>query len=113
MEQFEEQETQIKEEGAQDSPYPTLVHAPELGERYKVLSLIGNGAMASVYKIYDQTLGKVFAAKVMKDELLSEPNSLKRFADEVTAASAMTHGNIAAVYSHGLTDKNVPFLCMD
>lgn len=86
---------------------------PELGERYSVLSLIGRGGMASVYKIYDKTLGKTFAAKVMSPEHATEPVALKRFADEAEAAASMTHGNIAAVYSHGVTSGNVPFLFMD
>lgn len=86
---------------------------PELGERYNVLSLIGRGGMASVYKIYDKTLGKTFAAKVMSPEHATEPVALKRFADEAEAAASMTHGNIAAVYSHGVTSGNVPFLFMD
>lgn len=29
---------------------------PDFGDRYNVLSLIGKGAMASVYKIYDKVL---------------------------------------------------------
>lgn len=86
---------------------------PQLGERYDVLSLIGSGGMASVYKIYDKILGKTFAAKIMRRDLALEPLSLRRFADEAEAASAMTHGNIAAVYGHGVTSENVPYLFMD
>lgn len=69
--------------------------------------------MASVYKVYDQELGRTFAAKLMNSELAGEAVALRRFADEAEAACSMTHGNIAAVYSHGLTHENVPFLCMD
>lgn len=86
---------------------------PQLGDRYDVLSLLGKGGMASVYKVYDKILEKTFAAKVISPELAHERVALKRFADEAEAASSMTHGNIAAVYSHGVTSDNAPFLCMD
>jgi tRNA A-37 threonylcarbamoyl transferase component Bud32/uncharacterized RDD family membrane protein YckC len=92
---------------------PVTAFTGDLGERYDVLSLIGRGGMASVYKIYDKTLGKVFAAKVMNEELAVEATARKRFAQEIEAASSMTHGNIAAVYSHGVTEKSLPFICMD
>lgn len=86
---------------------------PDLGERYEVLSRIGCGGMATVYKILDKSLGKVFAAKVMKREVAGDVNAIRRFSSEVEAASSMTHGNIASFYSHGVTTENLPFLCMD
>ncbi|MBY0549060.1 MAG: protein kinase [Candidatus Obscuribacterales bacterium] len=120
--QFEENKVSLKESESQESLSggdqrssleDSEVEKPELGEGYSVLSLIGRGGMASVYKIYDKALGKTFAAKVMNPEKAAEPVALKRFADEVEAAASMTHGNIAAVYSHGVTAGNVPFLFMD
>ncbi|MBX9721519.1 MAG: serine/threonine protein kinase, partial [Candidatus Obscuribacterales bacterium] len=103
------------EAAAPETPQDVIdgIPLPQLGDRYDVLSLIGSGGMASVYKIYDKTLGKIFAAKVMRKDLALEPISLRRFADEAEAASAMTHGNIAAVYGHGVTNENTPYLFMD
>lgn len=67
--------------------------------------------MSSVYKVHDQVLDEVFAAKVLHRDLAMQPLVQKRFARE--AAACMTHGNIAAVYSHNVTSDNLPFICMD
>ena len=42
-----------------------------LGERYEIISRIGSGGMADVYKAKDHKLNRMVAVKVLKPEPLS------------------------------------------
>lgn len=86
---------------------------PNLGERYEVLALIGRGGMGVVYKVRDKAVDKVFAVKVLNQDLVQDKVSVKRFEQEAKAASALTHANLAAVYDYGVGASGCPFLVMD
>jgi uncharacterized RDD family membrane protein YckC len=84
-----------------------------LPERYKVLSLIGEGGMGRIYRVFDSEMQQTFAVKVLRDELTQDEGSIKRFEQEAAASAALTHANIVAVYGHGLTQQQHPYLLMD
>lgn len=94
---------------------PTLVEAKEspFGERYELISLVGQGGMGSVYKVKDRNLESYFAVKVLRPELALEQGAVKRFEQEAVAASQLTHPNLVAVYENGVTQEGEPFLVMD
>ena len=50
-----------------------------LGNRYKLTSRIAVGGMGEVWKGVDSVLGREVAAKILKDEYLSESTFLARF----------------------------------
>ena len=50
--------------------------------RYKIESLIGSGGMANVYKAYDNTLNRVVALKVLKEEHREDLEFVRRFERE-------------------------------
>lgn len=87
--------------------------AISINNRYKIVALIGEGGMGSVYKVWDTALNATFAIKVLRDELSKDPGAIKRFEQEVTAASHLTHPNLVAVYDHGRNDHGAPYLVMD
>jgi len=89
-----------------------LVEA-NLGERYKVESLLGRGGMGAVYKVRDTELDKTFAIKVLNAALVSDSSSVKRFEQEARAASGLTQANLAAVYDYGIGRKGSPYIVMD
>ena len=62
-----------------------------LGERYEVQSLLGQGGMGAVYKVRDKELQKTFAVKVLNRDLVEDNSSIKRFEQEAKAASGLTH----------------------
>ena len=75
-----------------------------LSGRYQVLSKIGAGGMADVYKAKDCMLNRYVAVKVLKKEYREDENFVKKFRSEAQAAAGLTHPNIVNVYDVG--DEN-------
>ena len=57
-----------------------------LGNRYQVLSKIGAGGMADVYKGKDTMLNRFVAIKVLKKEYREDENFVRKFRSEAQAA---------------------------
>jgi Serine/threonine protein kinase len=83
------------------------------GESYKVLDLVGEGGMASVFKVRNTVDGEIYAIKVLRDDLAKEPDAVKRFKQEVTAVVGLEHVNLVPTYEIGETADGVPFFVMD
>lgn len=84
-----------------------------LGDRYEVQSLLGQGGMGAVYKVRDKELHKTFAIKVLNSNLVEDKSSLKRFEQEAQAARGLTSPNLVAVYDYGMGKKGSPYIVMD
>jgi serine/threonine protein kinase len=84
-----------------------------IGDRYKIVSLIGKGGMGTVYKAQHISLGKTQAIKVLKQSALENSNALNRFELEAKAASCLSHPNLVAVHDYGLTEDGAPYLVME
>ncbi len=84
-----------------------------IGDRYKILSLLGKGGMGSVYKAQHTSLGKTQAIKVLKQSALENNTALNRFDIEAKAASSLNHPNLVSVHDYGLTADGAPYLVMD
>ena len=72
-----------------------------IANRYEILSLIGQGGMADVYKAKDTILNRVVAIKVLRSKLSDDPMTLVRFQREASAASRLTHPNVVDIYDVG------------
>lgn len=83
-----------------------------LGNRYEILSEIGNGGMARVYRAKDRYLQRIVAIKVLKDEFREDSEFLKRFDTEAQAAASLTHPNIVQIYDVG-RDNNRYYIVME
>jgi serine/threonine protein kinase len=86
---------------------------PDLGERYEILDLIGQGGMGAVWKVRDKAIDKTLAIKVLRKELANDRFAVKRFEQEALAASCLTQVNLVAVYGSGKAKDNSPYLIMD
>ena len=92
-----------------------------LSGRYRVDDLIGRGGMASVYRGYDQTLGRTVAIKILKADLAGDAAFRTRFRLEAQAASRMAHPTIVRVFDAGEDvevgadghERPVPYIVME
>ncbi|GAC1647403.1 MAG: serine/threonine-protein kinase [Acidobacteriaceae bacterium] len=71
---------------------------PNLGSRYRVEKKLGEGGMGAVFKAWDNDLDRYVAVKLMRKELVSHPESLMRFKQELLLASKISHRNILRIY---------------
>ena len=84
---------------------------PDFGPRYSVQKLLGEGGMGAVYKAYDLDLDRTVALKLVRGDLMSNPEVLTRFKQELLLASRISHKNILRI--HDLGDHNgVKFISM-
>ena len=68
---------------------------------YRIISLLGRGGMADVYRAEDERLGREVALKAVPPEFARDPERVERFEREVRAAARLTHPNIVTVYEFG------------
>jgi serine/threonine protein kinase len=80
---------------------------------YRLGEMIGEGGSGRVFKSKHQLLGKTFAVKVLRKEVLSNNRILKRFHQEVNASSQLTHHGLCQIFDHGLTNDGAPYLVME
>jgi serine/threonine protein kinase len=85
----------------------------ELGRlaQYRVLRLLGTGAMGVVFLAEDERLRRTVALKVLHPRLLQKPDARARFLREARAMAAISHEHIVSVYE--VEERGVtPFLAM-
>ena len=83
-----------------------------LGKRYEVLSKIGAGGMADVYKGKDHVLNRYVAIKVLKREFREDESFVKKFRTEAQAAAGLMNPNIVNVYDVG-EDRGLYYMVME
>ena len=80
--------------------------------RYRVLSHLADGGMASVYVALDARLDRDVALKMMRPGLATDAVFVERFRSEARSAARLSHPNVVAVYDQGEDDGDV-FLAME
>ena len=65
-----------------------------LGGRYEVISRIGTGGMADVYKGLDRKLNRYVAIKVLKKEFSDDTKFVSKFKVEAQSAAILAHPNV-------------------
>lgn len=78
---------------------------------YRVVSLLGQGGMATVYKAYDPELDRYVAIKVMHEAFKEDPNFFERFRREARIIARLEHPNIVPVYSFS-EHRGDPYIVM-
>jgi predicted Ser/Thr protein kinase len=72
----------------------------ELVDHYRVLELLGSGAMGVVYKALDVNLDRLVAIKVMGSAARNDPDFVERFRQEARLQGALNHPNVALLFDY-------------
>jgi beta-lactam-binding protein with PASTA domain/serine/threonine protein kinase len=94
------------------APGPSSLIDRVLDGRYRVLSHLADGGMATVYVALDERLDRKVALKVMRADLAKDESFVERFRREARSAARLSHPNVVAVYDQGEDDGQV-FLAME
>jgi serine/threonine-protein kinase len=84
------------------------------GERlgpYQIISRLGQGGMATVYKAYHEKLDRQVAIKVIHPVLLTDDDFMARFQREARIVARLEHPNIVPVYDFSEHEGH-PYLVM-
>lgn len=81
--------------------------------RYEIRELIGQGAMARVYKAYDPAISRTLAIKLLRSELLADDEHRARFLREAKGAGVLSHPHIVTVFDVGVTADKQPYIAME
>jgi tRNA A-37 threonylcarbamoyl transferase component Bud32 len=76
---------------------PQKLDGTNLG-KYQLREQLGRGGMASVYRAYHPQLDRFVAVKVLRGELVDDPEFLARFQREAKIVAALRHAHIVQVY---------------
>jgi len=79
-------------------------------DRYRLLTLLGKGGMAQVWRGFDQRLDREVAVKIV--DTSGTPGASERFEREARTAAALTHPNIVGLHDAG-SDDGVDYLVME
>ena len=83
-----------------------------LGGRYRLIELLGQGGMATIFRAVDTQLGRDVAVKLLRSEYLRDPDFSSRFRQEAQAAASLSHPNVVTVYDYG-ADPSGPYIVME
>ena len=84
-----------------------------LGERYRLLSRIGEGGMGTVFLAEHVALGKQVAVKVLRAEYSRDEELVRRFEQEARSASRIDHENVVDVVDFGRTPGGSLYFVME
>ncbi|HEY8134454.1 MAG TPA: protein kinase, partial [Candidatus Limnocylindrales bacterium] len=83
-----------------------------LAGRYKLVELLGQGGMATIFRGHDTQLGRDVAVKVLRAEYGRDPAFVARFRQEAQSAAALSHPNVVQVFDYGM-EAGDPFIVME
>lgn len=95
-----------------DSEGEILSAGTLIAGHYEVLSIIGQGAMGTVYKVKHLLVDQIRAVKLLR--VSNETQLLRRFQQEAKASLALEHPNIVRVFEFGIEPQmQQPYLVME
>lgn len=83
-----------------------------LGGRYRIVGPLGVGGMGEVFEAIDETLKRPVAVKCLLALTVTDPDSVERFRNEVTATVKVDHANVVRALDQGL-DEGRPYFVLE
>ncbi len=84
-----------------------------LDGRYLIKRVLGEGGMGTVYAAQRPNIEKLFAVKVLKQDLVGGEIAIKRFLREARVLSRLSHDHIVSVHDYGQTSDGLYYLVME
>jgi len=108
-----QRETQVgRDQRARDSGSDTEHGAPTQLGNYRLLKLLGAGAMGAVYDAINVELDRPVALKLLLTDGAPSPRAVQRFKREARLAARLDHPNVVRVYEAG-QDQGYHYIAMD
>jgi tRNA A-37 threonylcarbamoyl transferase component Bud32 len=98
-------------DGAPMSPVPSVPRVVD--NKYRIEQLLGRGGMGAVYRARDMRLDRLVALKVVRADLLGEPESRRRFRREAQIVARLQHPSIVSVFDYGTFPDGGAYLVME
>ncbi|MEO1524728.1 MAG: protein kinase [Planctomycetota bacterium] len=98
QQQLEQDASRGSDPSSEPSTIPTRLGG------YRILRMLGRGAMGAVYQAKQVSLDRDVALKTIRGRLADNPTSLARFTREAYAAAQLTHHNVVQIYDFGEDD---------
>jgi eukaryotic-like serine/threonine-protein kinase len=81
--------------------------------RYELLEVLGEGGMGRVYKARHVALGRLFALKALRRELVSDETLTQRFLHEARATAMVKHPSVVEISDFGRMSDGTPYFVME
>jgi len=98
----------VSPEGSQHAS----VTSADVGTRFEVQTLLGEGGMGSVFVAQDRGLRRIVALKRLKEGLQNDAGALRRFVLEAQIGAQLEHPNIVPLYSFERSPEGTPAIAM-
>jgi len=82
-------------------------------DRYRLVQLLGEGGMGTVFHAYDLKLDRDVAVKVIKSEHFNDASLRMRFEYEARAVARIDHEGVVGIYDSGELEDGSLFLVME
>src|SRR5204863_8339843 len=99
-------------DGDPDEPLDRYEAGVTLGGMYQIAHEISRGAMGVVYRAEDLGLSRPVALKMLRPDLVSDLELVRRFREEAAVLAKIDHENLVRVYSF-VEDRDDVFFVME
>jgi serine/threonine-protein kinase len=99
--------------GIEDPPPDHPLLGAVLRGSYRVVRVIDQGGMGTVFEAEHVRLHRRLAVKVLAEHLSADPQALARFHREAEIISHLSHPNIVQLVDYDATDTGKPYIVME
>ena len=92
---------------------PAIGVGTMVDHKYRVDAMVGQGGMGAVFRAWDVRLERDVAIKVVRGDLLADPDSRERFRRESQIVARLQHPSIVTVFDYGTLADGAAFLVME
>jgi len=92
---------------------PVIGMPPFVDGKYRVEAVVGRGGMGAVFRARDLRLDRDVAIKIVRADLVGDPDSRARFQREAQIVARLQHPAIVTVFDYGNLPDGAAFLVME